>query len=103
MTLTLAILADSGPFRGPQGVLTYRSSTLTSLTILTRFIDYYSPFWGKEKFPWFLNSKVRLRAGHQHSQFCLILARFMDYYSPFWGKEQFPWLLNPEVRLHAGH
>ena len=80
MTLTLAILADSGPFRGllltvlgsratfmvaePQGALTYRSSTLTSLTILTRFIDYYSPFWCKEKFPWLLNPEVRLRAGH---------------------------------------
>ena len=31
------------------------------------------------------NPKVRLRAGHQHSQFWPILARFMDYYSPFWG------------------
>ena len=28
---------------------------------------------------------VRLRVGHQHSQFWLILARFMDYYSLFWG------------------
>ena len=48
----------------PQGGLTYRSSTLTSLTILTRFTDYYSPFWGKEQFPWLLNLEVRLRAGH---------------------------------------
>ena len=48
----------------PQGALTYRSSTLTSLTILTRFTDYYSPFWGKEQFPWLLNPEVRLRAGH---------------------------------------
>ena len=80
MTLTLAILADSSPFHGllltvlgsqttfmvaePQGALTYRSSTLTSLTILTRFIDYYSLFWGKEQFPWLLNPEVRLRAGH---------------------------------------
>ena len=62
MTFTLAILVDSGPFHGllltvlgsqsdfmvaePQGALTYRSSTLTVLTILTRFIDYYSLFWG---------------------------------------------------------
>ena len=30
-------------------------------------------------------SKVRLRAGHQHSQFWLILARFVDYYSLLWG------------------
>ena len=48
----------------PQGALMYRSSALTSLMILTRFIDYYSPFWGKEQIPWFLNPEVRLRAGH---------------------------------------
>ena len=28
---------------------------------------------------------MRLRAGHQHSQFWPILARFMDYYTLFWG------------------
>ena len=28
---------------------------------------------------------MRLRAGHQYSQFWPILARFMDYYSLFWG------------------
>ena len=28
---------------------------------------------------------VRLRVGHQHSQFWPILACFMDYYSLFWG------------------
>ena len=28
---------------------------------------------------------MRIRVGHQHSQFWLILARFMDYYSLFWG------------------
>ena len=28
---------------------------------------------------------VRLRVGHQHSQFWPILARFVDYYSLFWG------------------
>ena len=30
------------------------------------------------------NPKVRLRVGHQHSQFWPILARFMDYYLLFW-------------------
>ena len=30
---------------------------------------------------------MRLRVGHQHSQFRPILARFMDYYSLFWGSE----------------
>ena len=28
---------------------------------------------------------MRLRVGHQHSQFWPILARSMDYYSPLWG------------------
>ena len=28
---------------------------------------------------------MRLRVGHQHSQFLPILARFVDYYSLFWG------------------
>ena len=32
-----------------------------------------------------MNPKVRLRVGHQHSQFWPILARFVDYYSLFWG------------------
>ena len=30
---------------------------------------------------------MRLRVGHQHSQFWPILARFLDYYSQFWGPE----------------
>ena len=34
-----------------------------------------------------MNPGVRLRVGHQHSQFWLILVRFFDYYSPFWGHE----------------
>ena len=32
-----------------------------------------------------MNPGVRLRVGHQHSQFWPILACFMDYYSLFWG------------------
>ena len=32
-----------------------------------------------------MNPGVRLRVGHQHSQFWPILACFVDYYSPFWG------------------
>ena len=34
-----------------------------------------------KRFPWLSNSKVRLRVGHQQSQFGPILARFFDYYS----------------------
>ena len=32
-----------------------------------------------------MNRGVRLRVGHQHSQFWPILARFVDYYSLIWG------------------
>ena len=31
------------------------------------------------------NPGVRLRVGHQHSQFWLILVHFLDYYPLFWG------------------
>ena len=48
-------------------------------------MDYYSPFWGPKRFPWLLNPKVRLRVGHQQSQFWPILASFLDYYSLFCG------------------
>ena len=44
--------------------------------------------------PW-----VRLRAGHQHSQFMSILTRFMDYYSPFWGHKVISMLVEPQGAL----
>ena len=53
--------------------------------ILTRFVDYYSSFWGPKAISIVVEPKVRLRGGHQHSQFWPILARFLDYYSLFWG------------------
>src|SRR6187401_673535 len=36
-------------------------------------------------FPRLTYPGVRLRVGHQRSQYWPILARFVDYYSPFWG------------------
>ena len=56
-----------------------------------------------ERFPQLSIPEVRLRVGHQHSQFWPILARFMGYYSPFWLPERFPQLTIPEVRLRVGH
>ena len=50
-----------------------------------------------------MNPKVRLRVGHQHSQFWPILARFMDYYSPFWGPEVISTINEPWVLSRAGH
>ena len=42
-----------------------------------------------------MNSEVRLRVGHQHSQFLPILVRFVDYYSPFWGPRAISMIDNP--------
>ena len=45
------------------------------------------------------NPKVRLRVGHQHSQFWPILARFVDYYSPFWGPGVISMIEKPQGAL----
>ena len=45
---------------------------------------------------------MRLRVGHEHSQFSLILARFVDYYSLFWGPGVISPINEPHVRLHVG-
>ena len=42
---------------------------------------------------------MRLRVGHQHSQFWPILARFLDYYSQFWGPEAISIVIEPEGAL----
>ena len=38
---------------------------------------------------------MRLRVGHEHSQFWLIRARFVDYYSPFWGPKVISMVVEP--------
>ena len=42
---------------------------------------------------------MRLRVGHQQSQFGLILARFLDYYSPFWGPKAISIVVEPQGAL----
>src|SRR6187399_345063 len=59
-------------------------------------------FGVSERFSWLMNPRVRLRVGHQHSQFWPILARFMGYCSSFWLPERFPRLTNTGVRLRVG-
>ena len=54
------------------------------LSILTRFMDYYSAFWCTKAISIVVEPEVRLHVGHQQSQFWPILARFVDYYSLFW-------------------
>ena len=55
------------------------------LSILTRFMDYYSLFWGPGVISTINEFWVRSRFGHQHSRFWPILTRFVDYYSPVLG------------------
>ena len=42
---------------------------------------------------------MRLRVGHQHSQFWPILTRFVDYYSLIWGPTAIPIDVEPEGAL----
>ena len=46
---------------------------------------------------------MRLRVGHQHSQFWPILARFLDYYSLFWVPIVISIVVEPKVPLRVGH
>ena len=49
-----------------------------------------------EQFPQLTIPEVRLRVGHQHSEFWPILARFLDYYSPIWGPEAIFMVAEPQ-------
>ena len=46
---------------------------------------------------------MRLRVGHQHSQFWPILARFLDYYSLFLVPIVISIVVEPKVPLRGGH
>ena len=48
-------------------------------------MEYYSLFCGLGVISTIKEPGVRLRVGHEQSQFWPILARFVDYYSLFWG------------------
>ena len=71
----------------PRGALTCRSSTITVS------VDS-GPFHGL-----LLNPGVRLRVGHQYSQFLSIMTRFVDCYSPFWGPKVISVLVRPQGAL----
>ena len=55
------------------------------LSILTRFVVYYSPFWGTEVISMLFEPQGALMC--QSSTLILMAdsGRFMDYYSLFWG------------------
>ena len=46
-------------------------------------------FWGPEVISTIDEPGVRLRVGHQYSQFWLILVRFVHYYSPLGAQNDF--------------
>src|SRR5215216_1778614 len=69
----------------PQGALTCRSSTIVVLADSGPFLGLLLSYGVPERFPQLRNTGVRLRVGHEHSQFWPILARFVDYHSLFWG------------------
>ena len=62
------------------------------LVVKTRRLGRFWPvsltitqFWGPEVVSTIDEYGVRLRVGHQHSQFWPILVRFVHCYSPLWG------------------
>src|SRR3954467_15455257 len=98
----LAVLADFGLFRGlllnvlgsRSDFHDYRTPGFVYVSVInTRQFGRLWPLWWTithgfgvpEGFSRLTNPGVRLRVGHQHSQFWPILARFMDYCSLFWG------------------
>ena len=74
------------------------------LVINTRSLGRFWPvswtithyFGVSEWFTRVTNPGVRLRVGHQKSQFWPILTRFVDYYTPFWGPEAISIVVEPQ-------
>ena len=93
------------PFWGPkeismvvelQGALTSRSSTITIWADSGPFLGLLLYFGVSESLPRLTIPGVRLRVGHQHSQFWPILTRFVGYYSPFRAPEAISIVVEPQ-------
>ena len=63
-----------------------RSSTLSVFVDSDLFRGLLLTVFWSQMISILVDPKVRLRVGHQHSQFWPILARFVDYCSLFWGR-----------------
>ena len=113
---TLAVLADSDPFRGL--LLTVLGSqsdfhdqrTLGCVYVSVINTHSFGRFWpvswtithffgSPERFPRLMNPWVRLRVGYQHSRFLSILTRVVDCYSPFWGPKAISIVVEPQGAL----
>ena len=69
------------------------------LSILTRFVDYYSPFWGPRVISTIDEARRAFTCPHKHSKFWPTLTRFVDYYSTFWVPEAICIVVEPQGAL----
>ena len=90
----------------PRGAFTRLSSTLTILPILTRFVDYYLPFWGPKAISMVVEPQGVLMC---RSSTLTILANsglfrglLLTILARFGVSERFSRLTIPIVCLHLG-
>ena len=73
-------------------------------TILARFMDHYSLFWGPGVISTIDEPGARLHVSHQHSRFFVDPNLFRGLLLAVFGvPKRFPWLLNPTECLHVSH
>ena len=87
----------------PRGAFTCPSSTLEFWPILTRFVDYYSPFWGPEAISIVVEPQGALTC---RSSVVIVLADsgpFRGLLLTFWGTGLISTINEPGVRLRVGH
>ena len=107
---TTAVLVDSGPFQGlllnPGVRLRVGHRYSRFLSCLTRFVDYYSPFWGPKAISMVVEPQGVLMC---RSSTLIILANsgpfrglLLTILARYGAPESFPRLTNPGVRLRVG-
>ena len=80
----------------PRGAFTCRSSTLAVLVDSGPFRGLLLTFFGPRGDSMINDPLVHLRVGYQHSRFLSTLTRFVDHYSPFWGPKAIYMVVEPQ-------
>ena len=70
---------------------------------LTRFMDYYSPFWGPKAISMVVDLQGALMCGSSTIIVWVDSCPFLGLLPYFGVSESFPRLTNPRVRLRVGH
>ena len=83
----------------PRGAFICRSSTLAVFSMLARFMDYYSPFWGPGAISMIDGPRVALMCCSSTIAVLADSSPFPGLLLSFGATERFPRLTNPEVRL----